>query len=152
MRQLRSLTWGMSILTLRGPAGLFSVAALMPFYLLLRRALAAPAALLTTWLLATNIWYLHFSRSGWENIEGCLFLMAALLCMREAVRRGQARFFFGAGVWAAFGAYGYPAGRAIFAAALLIALLALLRPRVPRRRLVAGILVTATTAFVLYAP
>src|ERR1035437_9516443 len=54
-----SMRLGMSILTLRLPAALFSVAALFPFYLLLRQTVVAPAALLAAGLLATDIWYLH---------------------------------------------------------------------------------------------
>jgi hypothetical protein len=147
-----SMRVGMSIWTLRLPAVLFSVAALIPFHLLARRTLGVPAALLTTGLLATDIWYLHFSRSGWENIETCLFLMTAALCICDGVRSGRLRSFAGAGACAALGAYGYFGGRAVLPTVLLIGLLSLLRPSIPRRRLVGGILLMLAVALLLFAP
>lgn len=143
---------GNSILTLRLPAALYSLAALIPFYVLLRRAVSAPAALLTVALLAGDIWYLHFSRAGWENVSTCLFLAGAALCTRDGIRSGRMRPFFSAGVWSALGAYGYFSGRAVALAVVAAILLALLRPVVPRGRLVAGLVLAVTTAFLLYTP
>jgi len=53
-----SMRLGMSIVTLRFPAALFSVAALLPFYMLIRKVVVIPVALLASALLATDIWYL----------------------------------------------------------------------------------------------
>src|SRR5262249_17852888 len=111
---------GMSIVTLRLPAALLSVAALIPFYMLLRRTVVAPAALLATWLLATDVWYLHFSRAGWENIETCLPLLAGALLIGDGTRTGRLLPFVGAGVCAAGGAYGYFGGRAVLPTLLVI--------------------------------
>lgn len=147
-----SMRLGMSILTLRLPAVLFSIAALFPFYLLLRQTVVAPAALLATGLLATDIWYLHFSRSGWENIQTCLFLMAGALCAHNGLRTGRARSFVWAGVWSACGAYGYFGGRAVFPALLLSGALSLLRPRVSPRRLLSGLGLMTCVAVLLFAP
>lgn len=147
-----SMRLGMSIVTLRLPAALFSVAALLPFYLLIRKAVMVPVALLATGLLATDIWYLHFSRAGWENIETCLFLLAGALCMRDGIRTGRTRSFVWSGVWSALGAYGYFGGRAVFPTLLLSGVLSLLRPFVSRRRLLAGLGVMTCTAVLLFAP
>jgi hypothetical protein len=143
---------GNSILTLRLPAALYSLAALIPFYLLLRRVVSAPAALLAATLLAADIWYLHFSRAGWENVSACLFLAGAALCTRDGIRSGRMRSFAYAGVWAALGAYGYFSGRAVLLAVVATVLLAVLRPRLPRVRLVAGLVVAVAVTFALYAP
>ena len=142
----------MSVFALRLPAALFSVAALLPVYLLARRAVGAVAALLTTWLLATDVWYLHFSRSGWDNVYTCLFITGAALCVDDALRHGRLRSFIGAGVWSALGLYGYAAGRAILPATLIVMLSTMLRPHLPRRRLAVGALLTATVALTLFAP
>jgi dolichol-phosphate mannosyltransferase len=147
-----SMRAGMSIFTLRLPAALFSVAALVPFYLFLRRTIAWPPTLMATGLLATDIWYLHFSRTGWENVDACLFLMAAALSVRRAVRTGGMRWFAFAGLWSALGLYGPFCGRSVFPAVLSIELVSLVRPWVPRRRLVAGVFVTTATTAILFAP
>jgi hypothetical protein len=141
-----------SIFALRLPAVLYSVAALLPFYLLARAALRAPAALAATLLLATDVWYLHFSRAGWENVQTCLFLAAAGVCIGSAVRTGRWRSFAWAGLWSALGLYGYFSGRTVLAAVLAIGGGALLRPAIARRRLVAGLAVSALIAVVLFAP
>ncbi|HUI25730.1 MAG TPA: glycosyltransferase family 39 protein [Candidatus Kryptonia bacterium] len=143
---------GKSVFALRLPAALMSVAAVVPFYLLLRRAVAAVPALLTTLLLATDIWYLHFSRSGWDNIFTCLFVTAAALSVDDAVHTGRARCFGWAGVWSTLGAYGYAAGRTILPAILLILLCAGWRPLIPRRRLLTGALLTTAVTVILFIP
>lgn len=143
---------GMSILTLRLPAVLYSVAALIPFYILLRRAVAVPAALSATALLATDIWYLHFSRTGWENVATCIFLVAAALTIREGLLSGRMRSFAWAGVWSALGAYGYFAGRAVYPAVVLACLITWRRPRIPRTTVVAGLLLTTLVTFTLFGP
>lgn len=147
-----AMRMGMSVFTLRLPAVLYSVGALIPFFLLARRVLAPPVALLATLLLATDIWYLHFSRSGWENIGTCLILAAAAVCIRDALRSGRLRAFVWAGVWSALGGYAYFSGRAVFPAVLLAGVLSMLRPWIPRWRLLVGLLVTTLTAAVLFAP
>ncbi len=143
---------GDSVFALRLPSALLSVAALLPFHALLRRAVAAPAALLATGLLASDLWYLHFSRSGWENVHMCLFLLAAALAIREAVRTGDLRSYLVAGVCAAAGLYGYFAGRVILFCVLAFGLASLFRAGVDRRRIAVGLTVTCITAVVLFAP
>ena len=143
---------GMSMFSMRIVTALFSVAALVPFYLLLRRAIQAPAALLTTGLLATDIWYLHFSRTGWDNVFVCGAAAAAALCIGDAVAGGRRRDFVWAGVWSAIGAYGYPAGRLILPAVAATAAGGMLARRTEARRIAAGLAVAAITALALYLP
>jgi hypothetical protein len=143
---------GMSILTLRLPAVLYSVAALIPFYILLRRAVSVPAALGATALLATDVWYLHFSRTGWENVATCIFLAAGALTLRDGLRSGRMRSFVWAGVWSALGAYSYFAGRAVYPAVALACFAAYWRPRIPRSTIVGGFLLTTVVTFTLFGP
>jgi hypothetical protein len=143
---------GMSVARLRLPAALFSVAALIPFYLVVRRAVAAPAALLATALLATDVWYLHFSRAGWENVDTCLFGLAAALCVGNALRTGRLTSFAWVGWWSALGAYGYFAGRAILPAVVLACALSLAWPWISRVRIIAGAGLATVLAAVLFAP
>jgi len=143
---------GMSVFSLRAVTALFSVAALVPYYLLVRRAVSAPAALLASWLLATDIWYLHFSRAGWDNVFVCVPATAAALSIGAAVATGRIRHFAWAGVWSAIGAYGYPAGRLILPAVVLSAVVGFATPRGERRRIAAGIAVTVVVALALCIP
>ena len=142
----------MSVFSLRAVTALFSVAALVPYYLLLRRAVSTPAALLASWLLATDIWYLHFSRAGWDNVFVCVPATAALLSIDGAVATGRIRHFAWAGVWSAIGAYGYPAGRLILPAVVLAGVIGLLTRRAERRRMGAGIVMTFGVALALCVP
>ena len=68
---------GWSVFGLRLTSAVLSVAALVPFYLLARRRVGQLAALVATALLATNLWYLNFSRSGWENVHVALYSLGA---------------------------------------------------------------------------
>ncbi|HVN85331.1 MAG TPA: glycosyltransferase [Candidatus Binatia bacterium] len=150
------LSWFMwvsnSVTALRLPTVMVSVAALVPFFLLLRTVVAVPVALLTTGLLAADTWYLHFSRTGWDNIDACLFLLAAVLCLRRAVRNGQWRWFAATGIWCALGLYGPFGGRAILPITLLIGLMSLRRAAMPRGRLLAGLLLSTAVAIALLVP
>ncbi len=143
---------GMSVLTLRLPAALYSVLALIPFYVLMRRAVAMPAAFSATALLATDLWYLHFSRTGWENVSTCIFLVAAALTIRDALWSGRMRSFAWTGVWCALGAYSYFAGRAVFPAVVLACLNGWRRPRIPRTTIVSGLILTTLVAVALFGP
>jgi len=140
-----------SLFSLRLVPALLSVVALLPFYLLLRQAVRAPAALLAAWLLAADIWYLHFSRVGWDNVFMCVPVTAAAFCVHAGVRTRRVRSFIWAGVWSACGAYGYPAGRLILPAVLATALAALAVERGGRQRLAAGAVVATATALLLFA-
>ena len=79
--------FGMSIEGLRLPSVLLSTLALLPFYFLARQVISRPASLLATLLLATNLWYLHFSRSGLENVHGAFYATAAALSLALALQR-----------------------------------------------------------------
>ena len=103
---------------LRMPSAIFSVLALFPFYALIRRVVGVPAGLAAVALLATGRWYLHFSRSGWENVQTAFFALLAAWAITVALERGERRWFVAAGFAAALGLYGYFAGRFILAALL----------------------------------
>ena len=114
--------FGFNILALRLPSAVISSLALIPFYLLLRRQCSVPASFLATVLLATGVWYLNFSRSGWNNIDICFYMLMAMLFLVMALRTMTAAtvrpawmwlHFGAAGFFCAMGLYGYPSGRAI---------------------------------------
>jgi hypothetical protein len=103
------------VFALRFNPALISVLVLIPFYLLMRRTLARPAALFGVLLLAVNPTYMNFSRSGWENVHIALAsLMAIAGIMRTVEGRGSwlANVILTA-LGTAWGLYGYFSGRAI---------------------------------------
>jgi hypothetical protein len=147
-----SMRLGMSVFALRFPTALLSVLALLPFYFLARRTVAAPAAMLATLLLAGDVWYLHFSRTGWEVVFVCLFLLAGALTLERAVSTGRVRSFVWAGGWSACGLYGYVSGRLVLPALLSIGFIELAWAGRERRRLAIGLLLMCLTSALLFAP
>ena len=113
--------FGFNIMAMRLSSAVISTLALIPFYLLLRRQLSVIASLLATILLATNVWYLNFSRSGWNCIDASFYMLMAMLFLTwglDAISSANGPpwlkwVHFGmAGFFCALGLYGYPPGRA----------------------------------------
>jgi hypothetical protein len=129
-----------------------SVLTMILFYLLVRRTVGVPAALLGLVLLATNLWVLHFSRTAWENMNAALFAVGACWTTMRAIETGNRWWWVGAGIFVAFGFYGYFSGRLIFVAVTLIALIAVATRQAPWRRTLAGLCIAAVVSAVLFAP
>ena len=114
--------FGFNIMAMRLPSALISTLALIPFCMLLRRQFSIAASFLATILLATNVWYLNFSHSGWNNIDICFYMLMAMLFLMWALDAIQASserpwlkwvYFAASGFFCALGLYGYPSGRAL---------------------------------------
>ncbi len=152
---------GPSIFAARLPSVLISVAALVPFYFLLRRQFSLVAALLGTFLLATNLWYLNFSRSAWENVQiafNMLMTMLFLLFALDGLRKKSTPkwriwlCFAATGFFCALGLYGYFSGRAIILAVVAYFPLAFWFYRRRWRWVLAGYLLIGTVAIILLLP
>ncbi len=141
-----------SALGLRLLSALTSVAALIPLYALYRRHLGGPAALLSLALLSTSVWYLNFSRSGWENVHVVLLTAVAFWLLAKALETGRWRYWAFAGVVASLGLYAYFAGRAILVALLVYAPVALWQHRKSLRRVAAGYALLGVVAVSLFLP
>lgn len=113
--------FGDDVFGLRSASAAISTLALIPFFALARRAVGFPAAIAATALLGSSRWYLHFSRSGWENVQGAGFALLAAWAVAVGRERAQLRWFVLGGVAAALGLYGYFAGRLILPAMLAYA-------------------------------
>lgn len=137
---------------LRLLSALTSTAALIPLYALYRRSLSAPAALLSLALLSASVWYLNFSRSGWENVHVVLLTACAAWLLTRALETAQWRYWAFAGAAAALGLYAYFAGRAILLALLAYAPVALWRYRDRWGRVAAGYALLALVALSLFVP
>jgi hypothetical protein len=113
--------FGDDVLGLRSASAVISTLALIPFFALARRAVSFPAAIAATALLGSGRWYLHFSRSGWENVQVAGFALLAAWAVTAGRERAQLRWFALGGVAAALGLYGYFAGRLILPALIAYA-------------------------------
>lgn len=144
--------FGDDIFGMRMASVVLSTLALLPFYALARRVVQPVAALGGAALLATGLWYLNFSRSGWENVHVALFSLTAAWALTVALERRQLRWFAVAGAAAALGLYGYFAGRLILVALLAYAPLAFWWAQGRRWTVLAGYVVMILTAAVLFLP
>ncbi len=153
--------FGFNLMALRLPSAVMSSLALIPFYILLRRQFSVLASFLATILLATSVWYLNFSRSGWNNVDICFYMLAAMLflvlaldSLADAGRvRWRGWFDFGAaGFFCALGLYGYPSGRAITVAVAAFFPVALLLNRARGKALAVGYLFLLAVEAATFAP
>ncbi len=153
--------FGFNIMAMRLPSAVISALALIPFYILLRRQLSLVASLLATILLATDVWYLNFSRSGWNNIDICFYMLMAMLFLVLALnattsangpRRLKWVLFAAAGFFCALGLYGYPSGRAITLAVTAFIPIALLFDRQHNKILLFGYVLLFAVEAVIFAP
>lgn len=153
--------FGRNVVAARLPSAVISAAALIPFYLLLRRQFSPVSSILPTMLLATDVWYLNFSRSGWNNIDIAFFMLMTMLFLLAGLDAILAEklvpwkmygLFSLAGFFCALGLYGYPAGRAIPLGVGAFLPAALLFYRRHWRTVVIGYAVLVGTAALLFAP
>ncbi len=151
------ITWftylfGDGIVGLRVASVVLSTAALVLFYFVARRTLGVGASLAATALLSTSLWFLHFSRSGWENVHVALFMLGAVLSIQLAIERRSWYLYALAGLFAALGLYGFASGRVIVLALVVYLPLAAALHREQWRRLLVGFGVLVSVAFVLFLP
>ncbi len=153
--------FGFTVQAMRLPSALFSALALVPFYLLLRRQFSILAATLASILLATDVWYLNFSRSGWNNVDVCLYVLLSMLFLMLALdslgtateRPWRTRgYFAAAGFSCALGLYAYPAGRASTIAVIAFFPVAWLAYRKYFRVLLAGYALLFLVEAIAFAP
>jgi len=149
--------FGMTLFAERLVSAVLGAVAIIPFYALARRLVSIPAAVLATALFASARWYLHFSRSGWNNAHVVLYTLLAAWALTLALERGQRRYWGGFGVALALLLYGYFSGRTViiaFAAYVLYVVWRRVRALEPGswRPIVIGGVVAAVVCAVLFAP
>ncbi len=149
--------FGETIVGMRLSSVVLSAASILVFYAVVRQhGVGRPASLAATFLLATGVWYLHFSRSGWENVHVGLYALSAMLALNAAIQSKRLSFslllFAATGLFAALGLYGYTSGRVIIVALLIYLPIAFFLYRDDWKRLLAGYGVMCLTTFVLFWP
>ena len=149
--------FGETIVGMRLPSVVLSTVSILVFYAVARQhGVGRPASLGATFLLATGVWYLHFSRSGWENVHVGLYALSAMLAFNAAIKSKRLTIslllFAATGLFAALGLYGYTTGRMIIVALLVYLPIALFLHQDDWKRLLAGYGVMCLTAFLLFWP
>lgn len=105
--------FGDSFVGLRMYAVIFSLATLTAFFLFVRYQFSLAVALLTTLLLSTNLWFLHFSRTGWANMNAAFIAIGVTSLLALGLERGRWWWFVGAGIFVGLAPWGYVAARII---------------------------------------
>ena len=153
--------FGFNIVAIRLPSAIISALTLFPFHFLLRRQFSAITSLLATVLLATDVWFLNFSRSGWNCIDICFYMLMAMLFITLALDALKSAngphwlkwvYFAAAGFFCALGLYGYPAGRAITLAVAIFFPIVLLFHRKYWKTLLLGYLCLFAVEITMFAP
>ncbi|MDA8216606.1 MAG: glycosyltransferase family 39 protein, partial [Dehalococcoidales bacterium] len=146
--------FGPTAVGLRMPSVLLSALTLVPFYYLARQHTKRVSAAAASLLLATSPWFLHFSRSGWENVQVAFYGAMAAWMLSLALRRERNAFYFYAatGSFAALGLYGYFAGRLIVVALVAFLPFALWFHRDQARQILLGYALLGTVCLVTFAP
>ena len=143
---------GWSIAGMRAASAVLSSLAIVPFYCVARERLSVAGSLVSAFLLSTGLWYLHFSRSGWENAQGALFAMMAAWMLVLALRGRGLRYYALAGFWCALGLYGYFAGRLIVVSLLAYLPFALWERRGKAGEVLVGYVVLLLVCVAVFAP
>ncbi len=158
---LISASWqvfGITLFAERLVSALLTTLALPLFYILVRRHVSVPAALAATLLFGSSRWFLHFSRSGWNNSHVVTYMLLTALAITYAVQQPERlRAWYATGVSMALLLYGYFAGRAVaiaLAVYLVLVMFAAVRRSERRRwlRLCIGTIAAAMVCAVLIAP
>ena len=148
--------FGDSITAFRLFTVIMSMLTVIGFYLVARRVMAPFAALAAMTLLATNLLFLHFSRTAWENMNAPLFAIGACYATQRALSETEGRLWVrwwaATGVFVALGFYGYFAGRFIFLAVALVAFIAIAIGDAPARPALKGLAIAAGVSAVLFLP
>jgi 4-amino-4-deoxy-L-arabinose transferase-like glycosyltransferase len=144
-------TFGASVRAVRLPSAILSSLAIIPFCMLARRAATPTSTVLAALLFATNVGYLHFSRTGWENAQICLWTLLAMLALRHAEERTSWSAWALAGFAAALATVTYFAGRTVIVFIVLYLPIALWRAR-NRSAIVVGAVIMGLTYAATIAP
>jgi len=144
--------FGLSIVGMRMTSVALSVGAVIVFYLFARRDLSDFASLTGALLLSSGLWYLHFSRNGWENVQVSLFALGSAFLLDLAIRQKRWPFYVAAGIFSALGLYGYFAGRMIILAVLSYLPFALWLNPGEKKPILKGYAIILLTAMILFLP
>jgi 4-amino-4-deoxy-L-arabinose transferase-like glycosyltransferase len=144
--------FGVSVTSLRLPSAFLGALALVPTYYLARSHAPRIAAALTAVLLATTVWFVNFSRSGWENVHIAFYGAMAAWTLSVALRRDRLLLFVLPGLFAGLALNGYFAGKFVPVGLVLYLPFALALNRDRPWRVLLGYALWIAVCIALFAP
>jgi 4-amino-4-deoxy-L-arabinose transferase-like glycosyltransferase len=144
--------FGDGVAAFRMFAAVQSMAVLVMTYVLARRSMSEFAALLAVTMLGTNLWFLHFSRTAWENSNAALFAVCACWAVGRALESQSIDWWGRAGLFSAAGMYGYFSGRTIPVAVAIVVLGAVLLRQVAWKPALGGLAFAGAITALLFLP
>jgi 4-amino-4-deoxy-L-arabinose transferase-like glycosyltransferase len=148
--------FGDSVADVRLYCVIFSLLTIIIFYLLARETVNAPAALAATLLLATNVWFLNFSRTLWYTTNSPFIAVGACWTLTRALksvdRRRRWIWWLATALFVTAGLYGYSSARFVALSVAVVAIFAAVMRFAPRRETLIGLAAAAVISAVLFAP
>jgi 4-amino-4-deoxy-L-arabinose transferase-like glycosyltransferase len=143
--------FGLDDTTVRLPAALYGVLAVLAIYLLGRTLFNDKVGMVAALLLALCPWHLHFSRIAFDLIALPTFFLFGLDSLLKGIDRGERRLFIAAGVLLGLTPYAYSIAN-VFVPLMLAAIVALYRRELWSRRqsAVSGLLAFLLTMVPLF--
>lgn len=144
--------FGDSIVGLRMYTVILSLATLTAFFLFVRYQFSLVVSSVMTLLLSTNLWFLHFSRTGWANMNAAFIAIGVTSMLALGLERGRWWWFMGAGIFVGLAPWGYVAARSIPLIVAFFLPVALLLYRDRWRQVLWGFGLVAVVAVVIAGP
>lgn len=147
--------FGDSVADVRLYVVIFSLLTIVLLYLLAREVMSVPAALAATLLLATNVWFLNFSRTLWYTTNSPFIAVGACWTLTRALKsEGRVRWAWWAAtsLFVTAGLYGYSSARFVSISVAVVAIFAVVVRLAPRRQTLIGLALTIVISAVLFAP
>ena len=96
--------FGANLMGLRMTSVFFGMLGLIAFHTLARELFDSRLALIATFILATSVYHITYSRTGWRAIQVPVFQFLAFGCVLRAARSAQPKRWSNVGWWALGGA------------------------------------------------
>lgn len=103
-------------------------------------------------LLSTNVWFLHFSRTAWDNLNAALFAVGACWATARAISTREWRWWVVSGLFSTLGMYGYFTGRLIIVAVAIQVAAAVVFGRMRLIHALRGLALVSVVSGVLVLP
>jgi 4-amino-4-deoxy-L-arabinose transferase-like glycosyltransferase len=144
--------FGNSVSDFRMYPVIFSLLTIVVTYVLARESMGSPAALLAMALFGTNLWFLHFSRTAWDNMNAAFLAAGACWATMRALQTQRWGWWAVVGLFITGSLYGYFSARFIVISVGLVCGLAVLLRQAPWRRTALGFGAACVLAAILFAP
>lgn len=96
-----------ALLGMRLTTVIFSIGTILIFYILLKKYTSPITSFFITFLMATSVWYINFSRAGWFNLEAVLFGLIMIYFLEKGLKEKKLKSFGIAGFWGGICFYSY---------------------------------------------